>query len=139
MFKRAKLLLVEDHAATAQALKMYLETQNYSVTVAGDVASALDTAAAEPFDMFICDLGLPDGTGWDLMKKLSKNGPVRAIAFTASSSSADIARSDKVGFLKHVLKGCAAEELTAVIEDVLKTEPKSKASRLAKKRKTAKS
>ena len=141
MANRARLLLVEDHPATARALKMYLETQGYIVMHAGNVASAINAAKTESFNLFICDLSLPDGTGWDLMKKLSSNGPVRAIAFTASDSYEDIARSKKVGFLKHVVKGCAGEELTAVIDEVLKTEPKptpSRVAKVAKKRKAAK-
>src|SRR4051812_49095584 len=107
MPSRAKLLLVEDHPATAQALKMYLETQRYLVEVVGDVASALEAATARAFDLLICDLNLPDGTGWDLMKKLSSKQPVRAIAFTASGADEDMAQSERVGFLKHVVKGCA--------------------------------
>src|SRR4051812_10368166 len=83
MAKKAKLLLVEDHPATARALKMYLETLGYVVTVADDVSSALKVAADLPFDLHICDLSLPDGTGWDIVRKLSRKGPLRAIAFTA--------------------------------------------------------
>jgi DNA-binding response OmpR family regulator len=138
MAKKAKLFLVEDHLNTAQALKMYLETQGYVVTVAGDVASALKMAADSRFDLLICDLSLPDGTGWDLMKTLSRTAPVRAIAFTASGSAEDIAKSKRVGFLRHVLKGSAAEELAAVIEEVLKLKLKSSGSRLTKKRTAAK-
>ena len=133
MARRANLLLVEDHPTTARALKMFLETLGYSVRVAVDVASAIETASASRFDLLICDLSLPDGTGWDLMKTLSQKGPVRGIAFTASDSAQDIARSKRVGFLRHILKGCAAEELTAVIAEVLKEAPGSAKSRLPKK------
>ena len=137
MARRSKLLLVEDHPGTARALKMFLETHGYAIAIAGDVASAIDAAKAESFDLFICDLSLPDGTGWDLMKKLSKEKPERAIAFTASDSYDDIARSEKVGFLKHVVKGCAGEELSGVVAEVLKMEPKMAPSRVTKKRNTA--
>src|SRR4051794_10709809 len=136
MARKAKLFLVEDHPNTAQALKMYLETRGYVVTVAGDVASALEVAANSRFDLLICDLSLPDGTGWDLLKTLSRRGkePVRAIAFTASGSAEDIAKSKRVGFLRHILKGSAAEELDAVIQEALKLKLKSVGSRLTKKR-----
>jgi DNA-binding response OmpR family regulator len=115
----ARIFLVEDHAATARALKMFLEAKGYRVSVAGDVASALAYANSNMFDLLICDLGLPDGTGWDLMKKLSAFGAIRGIAFTASGSDDDIARSKRVGFLRHVMKGSSADELVDVIEQTL--------------------
>src|SRR5690349_14470172 len=120
-----KIFVVEDHPTTARALKMFLETQGYQVSVAEDVASALKFAQNNVFDLLICDLSLPDGSGWDLMKKLSANGPIRGIAFTASGSEEDIARSKKVGFMHHVVKGAGTEELVSVIEQTLKTKPKA--------------
>jgi CheY-like chemotaxis protein len=101
---------------------MYLETQGYEVTHAADVASALEVAAHNgKFDLLICDISLPDGSGWDLMKKLSAKSPVRGIAYTASGTDADIARSEKVGFMKHLVKGCSTELLMKVINEALKT------------------
>jgi len=124
MAKRARLFIVEDHPTTARALEMYLDTLGYLVTVAPDVASALKAADEMHFDLLICDLTLPDGTGWDLIKKLSSKRPVRGIAFTASGASEDIGRSERAGFIKHVVKGCSAEELAQVIKETLKIQPK---------------
>jgi CheY-like chemotaxis protein len=129
MSQQPRLFVVEDHATTARALKMFLESQGYIVTVAGDVASALKMAKDTPFDLLICDLSLPDGTGWDLMTKLSAIGPVRGIAFTASGSPEDVARSKQVGFLQHVVKGSSADELVEVIRETLKVETKSRPQR----------
>ena len=119
MPKSRRIFVVEDHPTTARALKMYLETQGYVVTVAENVATALETAKNTAFDLLLCDLSLPDGTGWDLMKKLSARGPVRGIAYTASGSEIDIAKSEKAGFFRHLVKGCSTEELTAVIQQAL--------------------
>ncbi|HJT80238.1 MAG TPA: response regulator [Chthoniobacterales bacterium] len=119
MPKSRRIFVVEDHPTTAQALKMYLETQGYAVTVAENVASALKTAEDTVFDLLLCDLNLPDGTGWELMKKLAARGPVRGIAYTASGTDADIAKSQKAGFFRHLVKGCSTEELTAVIQEAL--------------------
>src|SRR4051812_13149163 len=121
MPKNARVFVVEDHAATARALKMYLQNQGYIVTVAEDMASALEIAKTSEFDVLVCDISLPDGTGWDLMKKMSADGAVRAIAFTASGSAEDIAQSRKAGFLEHLVKGSAAEDLVRAIEQALKT------------------
>ena len=126
MAQSNRIFVVEDHPATARALKDYLETQGYVVTVAGDIASALEFAKNGEFDLLICDIGLPDGSGWDLMKKLSARGPVRGIAYTASGSDADIAQSEKAGFFKHLVKGSSTEELVAVIQEALNSDHKPK-------------
>lgn len=131
---KPRILVVEDHPTTARALTMYLETQGFAVKVAEDVASALETAKPGAFDLLICDLGLPDGTGWDLMKKLSARAPVRGIAYTASGSEEDIAKSKRAGFIKHLVKGCSTEELTAVIREALNgAAPKSSKQKSAMK------
>src|SRR5689334_2406591 len=118
MAKKAHIFIVEDHPSTARALRMYLETQGYRVDHASDMASALAMAGNDgKFDLLICDISLPDGTGWDLMKKLSARSALRGIAYTASGSDDDMARSKKAGFIKHLVKGCSTEELTQAIED----------------------
>ena len=87
MASKGRIFVVEDHATTARALAMYLETQGYHVSVADSVASALKHASQVSFDVLVCDIGLPDGNGWDLMKSLSAIGPVRGIAFSASGTA----------------------------------------------------
>ena len=124
-----RIFVVEDHATTARALKMFLETHGYDVTVAEDVASALRFAKKNTFDLLICDLSLPDGTGWDLMKKLSANGPIRGIAFTAFGSDEDIAQSKKAGFMHHLVKGSGTDELLGVIDQTLNAKPDQRNSR----------
>jgi CheY-like chemotaxis protein len=120
MAKKARIVVVEDHETTARALKMYLETQGYVVTVADGVRAALNLAKKSVFDLLLCDLSLPDGSGWDLMKQLSAKQPVRGIAFTAFDGPGDVARSRAVGFLEHLVKGCPAEEVTRAIEQALR-------------------
>jgi len=129
MATKTRIFVVEDHETTARALKMFLETQGYDVAVAHGVASALEHADREPFDLLVCDISLPDGSGWDLMKKLSAKKPVRGIAFTASGSDEDISRSRKAGFMEHVVKGSAAEDLLRVIKHALNNHQPQKASR----------
>src|SRR3954471_9741711 len=129
MADKARIFVVEDHAGTARALRIYLEKHDYQVSVADSVASALAHAKQERFDLLLCDISLPDGTGWDLMKKLSASRSVRGIAFTASGSAEDVERSRKVGFMKHVVKGSSAEDLVLAIEDALKLKPDASAKR----------
>ena len=129
MGPKRRLLVVEDHPTTARALKMFLETQGYHVIVAETVAAAVKTAAETEFHLLICDLSLPDGNGWDLMKKLSTKRWIRGIAYTASGNPEDIAQSKKVGFLEHLVKGCSTEDLIRSVEQALEVPARPARSR----------
>lgn len=117
----AHLLVVEDHLATARALKQYLEIMGYTVTLAGTVAEAVIAAGARAYDLLLCDLNLPDGTGWDLLEILKRGGAVRAIAFSAFDDAHHIAHSRSAGFLDHIAKGTNPGELVRRIERARKT------------------
>lgn len=120
---KLRVFVVEDHPATARGLKMFLELSGYEVETAADVRSALQKAAEIQFDVLLCDLGLPDGNGWDLMRKLSKNGPVPGVAYSAFDEPEHIARSKAAGFAEHVVKGTTPETLIAAIGRVAKSIP----------------
>ena len=69
-----RLLVVEDHGDTAEMLRVVLESAGHTVTTAGDVQTAIATADQGGFDLLISDLGLPDGTGIDLIRRLLRLG-----------------------------------------------------------------
>lgn len=112
---KLRVFVVEDHPSTARGLKMFLELSGYSVEMAADVRSALKLAEKIEFDVLLCDLGLPDGTGWDLMQRLRKRGPVFGVAYSAFDEPEHIARSKAAGFMEHVVKGTTPETLVAAI------------------------
>ena len=64
------ILLVEDHGVTAKMMRMVLTSEGHTVETAGDVATALELASQNAFDLLLSDLGLPDGSGHDLMRQL---------------------------------------------------------------------
>ncbi|MEP7071217.1 MAG: response regulator [Verrucomicrobiota bacterium] len=113
--KPYRIIVVEDHADTAEALRKFLTVIGYKVYIAPDVASARALAKAVEFDVLLSDVRLPDGTGWDLMKELSAEGPVRAVAISGFNSDDDIARSTRVGFLDHIAKPLDPDLLTAAL------------------------
>ncbi len=118
--KPPRIIVVEDHADTAEGLRRFLTRIGYKVYIAPDVASARALAKAVEFDVLLSDIRLPDGTGWDLMRELSHEQPdVRGIAISGFNSEDEIARSKRVGFLDHIAKPLVAEELTAALENAV--------------------
>ena len=61
------ILLVEDHGVTATMMQMMLTLDGHTIELAGDVATALELAGQHAFDLLLSDLGLPDGSGHDLI------------------------------------------------------------------------
>src|SRR5437588_6456077 len=85
----ANILLVEDHEDTARALRRMLENAGYQVGYASSLASARDLAAKRRFRLVISDLGLPDGSGLDLMGELGDSGQLRGIALSGFGADSD--------------------------------------------------
>lgn len=115
---KAKLLLVEDHDDTARLMAKILRARGYDVTIAGTVADALAVSAAEMFDLLVSDLGLPDGSGHDVMNKIKGTG-IKGIALSGYGTSADKAKSADAGFIMHLTKPISVDELETSIEKVL--------------------
>jgi CheY-like chemotaxis protein len=113
-----RVLLVEDHKDTAVVLGKHLEHCGHSVKIAGSVASALEAASAEPFDLIIADIGLPDGTGHDLMRQIKVRHTIPAIALTGYGMEDDLSRSREAGFAEHIVKPVDLSHLQSAIARV---------------------
>jgi two-component system CheB/CheR fusion protein len=111
-----RLIVVEDHANTAEALKKFLKAVGYQVFVATDMASALSLASSIEFDLLLSDIALPDGSGWELLKQLNAERHIRAIAFSAHNLPEDLKRSAEAGFVEHLPKPLSPDKLCAAIE-----------------------
>ncbi len=99
-----RLLVVEDHEATMQVLSRLLTSSGHEVTQARTMAQALAAAALARFDLVISDLGLPDGSGTELMEKLKASYGLRGIALSGYGMEEDISRSRAAGFTAHLTK-----------------------------------
>ena len=116
---RTRILLVEDDPDTADALAALLRMLGYQAQTAGCIAAALNAVSADAFDLVISDIGLPDGTGWDLIARLRERSPVKAIALSGYTFDDDVARSRLAGFAAHVAKPVLPEQLQAAITRVM--------------------
>ncbi len=101
-----RILLVEDHADTRNAMTRLLRRRGHEVHVAGTVTEALKVAAAlGRVDVLISDFCLPDGDGCDSLRAVTSVCPeVHAIALSGFGMDEDVKRSLDAGFSHHLIK-----------------------------------
>lgn len=114
-----RLLVVEDHFDTAIMLSRLLQSSGYFVKTAGDVATALQIAASEPFDLLISDVGLPDATGYTLMQKIRETYSMKGIAMSGYGMDEDIRKSLEAGFNEHLVKPVNIQALEQAIQRII--------------------
>jgi PAS domain S-box-containing protein len=118
--QRTRILLVEDHPDTARTLARLLQSNGYQVRTANSMVAALQLAAADRFDVLVSDIGLPDGTGYELMEQVRKahGAGIRGIALSGYGMEEDVKRGKEAGFEEHVVKPVSLAHLDAVIRRV---------------------
>ncbi len=118
--KSLRVFLVENDADTLKYFRMYLEDAGHRVWEARTVAEALKEIPKTECDVLISDVGLADGTGWDLLNKLRDAGlprPPYAIAMSGFGMNADRLKSSAAGFRHHLLKPFNVEDIDAMLEE----------------------
>jgi signal transduction histidine kinase len=112
-----KILIVEDHKDTAIALADALRGRGHDVRLTHTVADGLRAAASEQFDIVVSDIGLPDGSGLDLMRQLATPS-TGAIALSGFGMEDDQRKSLAAGFARHLTKPVDAQQLEHTIRDL---------------------
>jgi PAS domain S-box-containing protein len=115
---KMRLLLVEDHHDTARTISRLLRSAGFAVTTATDVASASSAADREPFDVLVSDLGLPDGDGYEIMRRVRAIRSMPGIAMSGYGMNEDRRRSHEAGFSEHLVKPIDLPRLIAAIRRV---------------------
>jgi two-component system, OmpR family, response regulator RegX3 len=110
-----RILLVEDDKAIGEPLQRALERDGYEVTWVASGAAAL---TAEPTDLVLLDLGLPDMDGLDVCKKLRANSATPVIVITARGEEIDRVLGLELGADDYVVKPFGSRELIARIRAV---------------------
>jgi signal transduction histidine kinase len=112
---RLHVLLVEDNVVTLKVMSRLFRDFGYDVTPAPDVASARTAAQAKQFDLVVSDLGLPDGSGLELMRQLRDRHGLRGIALSGYGQATDIRESLEAGFVEHLVKPVDFARLEAAV------------------------
>ncbi len=116
---RLSLLVVEDDPDTGAALRMLLEESGFDVRGAQSVASATAAFRERPADILLTDVGLPDGSGLDLLGALKRLQPrLAAVVLSGYGMERDLERSRALGFAEHFAKPVNPTRLIAALDEL---------------------
>jgi len=118
-----QILLLEDHPASARAIARLLRGYGHTVQVVDGLTAAERAVAAQRFDLLLCDLHLPEGSGFDFLPRIRHHlqrwadggAETPAIVLSGFARESDVARSLAAGYVAHLAKPVDQDELLAAI------------------------
>jgi len=119
---RCHILVVDDHEDTARATARLLEFAGYEVRTASTLADARERCEHEDFDLLICDIGLPDGSGIELLRDIRTRSNVRAIAYSGYGTNQDIEAALTAGFSAYLIKPVSFADVLEAIHGLISQE-----------------
>lgn len=122
---RLNILLVEDHLDTRAYLQRLLERTAHHITSASSAEEALRLAENRSFDLVISDLGLPDASGHELMRRLHARFNLAGIALSGYGMQNDVEESRKSGFKYHLTKPVSFDRLKSLVAEFAESRQKS--------------
>jgi two-component system KDP operon response regulator KdpE len=120
MTRQARILLVDDEISIQRAVAPLLRARGYHVEVAGTGAAALDAIAAQPPDLIVLDLSLPDLDGTELCGRIREDSKVPIIVLSARSGESGKVKMLDLGADDYITKPFSPEELLARIRVALR-------------------
>lgn len=114
------VFLLEDDEAIGIGLKYSLENEGYTVTISKCVNDAMKIIENEEFSLYILDLTLPDGSGYDVCRKIKSIGDFPVIFLTAYDDEVNVVMGLELGADDYISKPFRVKELIARIKSVLR-------------------
>lgn len=114
------VLLVEDEEAIARPLATLLRAEGWAIETASTAAAAREQIARRSFDAALIDLGLPDGSGYEVCRAVRAAGDAAVIILTARSDEDSVVRALEEGADDYVAKPFRARELVSRLRAVLR-------------------
>lgn len=114
------IFLLEDDSAIGIGLSYSLKNEGYGVTVAKTVKEALNVIKEKSFSLYILDLTLPDGSGYDVCTEIKKSGDLPVIFLTAYDDEVNVIMGLELGADDYISKPFRVKELLARIKTVLR-------------------
>lgn len=120
MTDEIKILVVDDDDPSREALTLLLRSVGYMVLTAADGGEALDIIDREQFQVIVCDLFLPDKSGFDILQSVRKvSASTEVIVVTGHASAQTAVRAMKEGAFDYITKPIDFDELKIVVSKAL--------------------
>jgi PAS domain S-box-containing protein len=120
------ILVVEDDADTREVVAMVLAGAGAGVKTVSTLAGAESALSAAPWDVLVSDLGMPDGSGHELIRRVRQHptlARVPAVALSAHAMDTDARLSLDAGFDVHLPKPVEPDKLVRVIASLARRGP----------------
>lgn len=114
------ILILEDEPSIAESLIFVLQAESFSTHWESLATKALAYAKAQPVDLIIMDVGLPDMTGFEACKQLRKFSEVPVMFLTARGDELDRVVGLEIGADDYVVKPFSPREVAARVKAILK-------------------
>lgn len=115
-----KILLVEDDLSLIDGLKFFIQKNGFYVDIAKTVKEALEIFEDNDYDLLILDLTLPDGTGFEICKKVRQSSNVPIIFLTASDEEFNVVMGLDIGGDDYITKPFKLNELISRINAIMR-------------------
>lgn len=115
-----QIFVLEDDAAIAMGLTYALQQEGYETKHCRTVQEAMQTIQQEKFSLYILDLTLPDGSGYDVCRAIKKQGDLPVIFLTAYDEEVNVVMGFELGADDYIAKPFRVRELMARIKSVLR-------------------
>lgn len=118
----AKILVVDDDPKWLRIVALYLQGRQHHVVTATTGHEAVERIKADPPDLIIADIGMPDMDGYELCGRVRQNAATRAIPFlflTGHDDDAERIKARKIGSDDFLTKPCSLERLAQAVESAI--------------------
>ena len=115
-----QIFVLEDDAAIAMGLTYALQQEGYETKHCRTVQEAMQTIQQEKFCLYILDLTLPDGSGYNVCRAIKKQGDLPVIFLTAYDEEVNVVMGFELGADDYIAKPFRVRELMARIKSVLR-------------------
>ena len=115
-----KIFLLEDDASIAIGLEYSLQKEGYETRLCTGVKEALKAVASEKYDLYLIDLSLPDGSGYDVCRAVKEKGDLPVIFLTAFDDEVNVVMGFDLGADDYISKPFRVNELMARIKSVIR-------------------
>jgi DNA-binding NtrC family response regulator len=117
-----RILVADEYADTRDVNALSLSRAGYVVRTAASVAEALKLCDEEYFDLLLGELGMPDGGGLDMMRRVAVRGHIHGIAYTGYGYEQDVASARAAGFYAYLIRPLDCQVLLRTVARVLEEE-----------------